>query len=82
MHGFDHAGMGLGGFGMILLWLVPFVLVVWLFARMQSNGNAPATPTPLDVLDGRYARGEIEQDEYRLRRADLLGTDAKQGERK
>lgn len=72
MYGFDHAGMGLGGFGMILLWLVPIALVVWLFARMQSKGNAPATPTPLDILDGRYARGEIEQDEYRSRRADLL----------
>ena len=82
MYGFDHAGMGLGGFGMILLWLVPIALVIWLFARMQSNGNAPATPTPLDVLDGRYARGEIEQDDYRARRADLLQKDPSRGAHK
>lgn len=72
MYGFDHMGMGLGGFGMILLWLVPIALVIWLSARLQSNRNTPATPTPLDILDARYARGEIEQEEYRSRRADLL----------
>lgn len=82
MYGFDHAGMGLGTFGMILMWLVPVVLLVWLFSRMQSNGNAHAAPTPLDILDGRYARGEIGQDEYRARRADLLGTDTSPGAHK
>lgn len=79
MYGFDHTGMGLGAFGMILVWLVPIALLAWLFVRGQTNGNALAAPTPQDILDGRYARGEIEQDEYRARRADLLQKDPSRG---
>lgn len=76
MYGFDCAGMGLGAFGMILWWLIPIALVVWLFARFKANGKRAATRTPLDILNERYALSEIDQDEYRSRRSDLLQTDA------
>jgi putative membrane protein len=73
MWGVDHGG-GLMGFGMILLWLVPVVLLVWLFARIAAGGrrdtDAPSR-SPRQILDERYARGEIDRDEYQARRADL-----------
>jgi len=34
--------------------------------------------TALDILDGRYSRGEIELEEYLKLRQDLLGADHKQ----
>lgn len=72
MYGYDHFGMGLGGLGMILLWLVPLVLLVLLFRR-HGGKEERRGKTALEILEARYARGEIDQDEYRKRRADLGG---------
>jgi putative membrane protein len=73
MWGFDHGG-GVMGIGMILLWLVPIALLVWLFTRIAAGDrrdtNAPPR-SPMEILDERYARGEIDRDEYQARRADL-----------
>ena len=78
MYGFDHMGIGLmGGLGMILVWLVPIALVVWLLSRSASGRQGEDKParTPLEILDERYARGEIGREEYLSRRADLKGED-------
>ncbi len=72
MYGYDHFGMGLGSLGMILLWLVPLVLLVLLFRRYGGKEER-RDKTALEILEARYARGEIDQDEYRKRRADLGG---------
>ena len=74
----DHSGMGLmGGLGMILIWLVPIALVVWLLSRFASGrqGEDKAARAPLGILDERYARGDIGREEYLSRRADLKGDD-------
>lgn len=81
MYGFDHTGMGLGAIGMILLWLVPIALLAWLFARTAAGRESSPSRTPLEVLDERYARGEIGQEEYRSRRDDLLHRNASHGAR-
>ncbi len=74
MWGYGHGG-GLMGIGMILVWLIPIALLVWLFARAASgrSGNNEAQQSPCEILDARYARGEIGRDEYQERRADLEG---------
>lgn len=64
--------MGPGMFLMGLFWLVLLVvmvlLAVWLY-RNLSQGSVSSRETPLDTLKRRYARGEINQDEYdRIRR--------------
>lgn len=54
--------------GMVLVWLVVAVVVVVLvraFTRPPDGGD------PRAVLDERYARGEIDDEEYRRRRATL-----------
>lgn len=68
-------GGGLMGIGMILFWLIPIVLLVWLLAKAASGRSAKeeSQPSPREILDARYARGEIGRDEYQERRADLEG---------
>ena len=74
MWGYDHGG-GLMGIGMILVWLIPIVLLVWLFAKAASgrSGKDETQRSPREILDARYARGEIGRDEYQEGRADLEG---------
>ena len=76
-----HSGWGWGGmiFGggllMAAFWIVVIALVVLLVRRV--GGSAPphhpdqARPTALDVLRERYARGEIDKEEYEERRKTL-----------
>ena len=74
-NGFGHMngwGMGMGITGLILLVAV-VGLITWLVVS-TSQGNKPTerTPrTPRDVLDDRYARGEIDRKDYLERRGDL-----------
>ncbi len=64
--GFGH---GFGGLGMILFWGVTIALVV-LFARdlMQRPGEGSDRKndrkSAREILDERYARGEIDVTEY------------------
>jgi putative membrane protein len=72
--------MGWGGwmapFGMII-WLLILGLIVagivWLFRTLtrQSSENVGRRSSALDVLEDRYARGEINRDEYLEKRHDI-----------
>lgn len=66
---------------MMIGWLVILVAigaaVVWFLQRQQSL-TAPTQSPPghtggLDVLEERYARGEIDRDEYLQKKGDLGG---------
>jgi putative membrane protein len=69
--------------GMLLFWALVIAVVVWLVRytaserRASSPGgvslNKPAARTARDILDERYARGEISDEEYRTRREVLAG---------
>ncbi len=63
------------GFGMIL-WLVVIVAIVWIAVRLLSRAvggppmmASPPGPSPADELRMRFARGEIDEEEYRRRLA-------------
>lgn len=75
MYGFDHGGwMFGGGLGMILIWLIPIALVIWLVSSWsKSSGRSPSEKTALDTLKERYARGEIGKDEFELKKRDISG---------
>ncbi|KVW94209.1 electron transporter RnfE [Thiobacillus denitrificans] len=68
MYGFEHFGMG--GW-MILIWLVPILLVALVILYGIRGRNGKPERTALDILEARYARGEIDRDEFLKRRADL-----------
>jgi putative membrane protein len=71
MFGYEHVGMGWGGAWMVLIWTVPIVLAAPLIPYFTGNRGAKAGKTALEILEARYARGEIDHEEYRKRRADL-----------
>lgn len=67
------------GHGWAMWWLMPFggfwfliviaVLLAALFARQPRNYRS----TALDLLEQRYAKGEIGRDEYLEKKRDLMG---------
>lgn len=71
-------GMGWGGMiGMVLFWVVLIAAIVWAVSRLLpgrhvSGGQAGSgQERPEDILDRRYARGEIDLDTYQAQRAAL-----------
>jgi len=81
-------GYGYGGYGFglihMIFWVVILiavvVAVVWMVRSMMAGGTDVDSnaPTPrrspgLDVLEERYARGEINRDEYLQKKRDILG---------
>jgi putative membrane protein len=76
-----HWGMGWGmGFGWLLfvvfwaLVIAALVLVVKrLMPQTQTAGGA-RQQTPLEILQSRYARGEIEREEYEQKKRDLTSS--------
>ncbi len=64
-----------GIFGLLVLALV-IAALVWLVRAIFRSHDREAhagQAAGLDVLDQRYARGEINRDEYLQKRADILG---------
>ena len=64
--------------GMLLFWVLVVAGGVLLFRALDRSSDrsaAPARPTPEQLLAERFARGEIDEDEYRRRLATLSGTD-------
>jgi putative membrane protein len=78
MWGFGWGGIIIGGILMLLLWGGVITAVV-LAIRALSGANRGAgasgfgagMDTPMDILKTRYARGEIDRDEYLEKRRDL-----------
>jgi putative membrane protein len=76
MWNYGH-GWGLGGGGMgfgFVFWLVIvaaiIALVVW-FSRSRPLGIGERRSTGLEVLEQRYARGEISREEYLQKKRDI-----------
>jgi len=58
---------------MWLFWILLIVLVVWAVRAMTLNTNRTGRRggTALEILEGRYARGEIDKEEYEEKRREL-----------
>ncbi len=65
---------GFGGVFMWLFWILIIVVVVWVIKAAASSGcNNPSEKrqTALDILKERYAKGEIDQEEFERKRKDI-----------
>lgn len=72
MMGWYGDGVGWGGwlvmmFGMVAFWGLVVWAVVVIFRDARSTDSWSARRGPLDTLDERFARGEIDEAEYRAR---------------
>ncbi|MFE0452374.1 SHOCT domain-containing protein [Streptomyces sp. NPDC058914] len=77
MFWYDHDVSGWGWFGMsvgmVLFWALIITALVLVFRaanRPYEHTHTPTptpTPTPEQILDERFARGEIDEEEYRRR---------------
>ncbi len=68
MYGFEPFSMG---WGMTLIWFIPILLIALVIRYVVRDRDKKPERTALDILQTRYARGEIERDEFMKRRADL-----------
>ena len=77
MRGFGgHSwGMGMGMGWWWIIGLIVIIAVVWAVVKgmNQSNspGNQPERKSALDILKERYAKGEIDKQEFDERKKDL-----------
>ncbi|QEA40758.1 SHOCT domain-containing protein [Pistricoccus aurantiacus] len=72
-YGWGH--MLFGGLMMVLFWGTVIALAVFLvrgLVRGRDNAISHQRPTALELLQERYARGEIDQQEYEQRKRDLM----------
>ena len=68
-----HHNMGAGSWIlMVLFWGLVAAGIVWLVFTATRPRRATSTG-PLEILDHRLAAGEISVEEYRERRAELIG---------
>ena len=75
MMGWYDDGVGWGGWLLMVLAMVAFWTLVVFAVVTLFRGSKPAAArrTPEQILDERFARGEIEEVEYQARRDALHG---------
>lgn len=62
---------------MIILWIVLIAVLIVVAVRMAQNrdtgmqAGGSSHDTPLDILKKRYARGEIDKQEFEQKKKDL-----------
>jgi len=65
-------GMGLGGWiFMGLIWVVVIGLIVWALVALLPTGRRSTADDPRDILDRRFALGELDTEQYRRAREEL-----------
>ena len=71
----DCGWMPMMGFGMLfmaLFWVALIVAVVLVVKWLMGQGGASREDSALDIVKKRYARGEINKQEFEERKRDLL----------
>ena len=66
---------GWGGmFIQMLFWIVLIIVIVWAvryIARPNQHKSSSSEESALDILKKRYAKGEIDRDEFEQKKRDL-----------
>jgi putative membrane protein len=66
-------GHGFGGGGMWIFWILIVIALIWFatFATRRESASSTRQKSALEILKERYARGEIERDEFEQIKKDL-----------
>ena len=74
-YGMYHGWHGWGIFGGCywIFGLIFMVLIIWLVVRISATNfrNSSGTNTAMEILKERYARGEIDKEEFETKKRDL-----------
>lgn len=74
MNGHDGF-IGFGGGFMWIFWILIIVGLIWIIKSFVTTDTYTEKiiqkESPLEILNKRYARGEIDEEEYHRRRAEL-----------
>jgi len=62
--------MGLGWFIGLIILVAAILIIIWAVNQNRKT-DLPGDKTPLDILKERYARGEIDKQEYEEKKKDL-----------
>ena len=79
MSGMGGNGFGMGGGGsmMFLFWIVILVALFfgirWIMSNSANKRNDIDGNDALRILENRYAKGEIDRQEFEEKKQDLLG---------
>ena len=57
---------------MIIFWILIIILFILLIRRLLQSGSSSGQESALDILKKRYARGEINKEEFEAKKRDLL----------
>jgi putative membrane protein len=70
-----HYGFGYGGMFMWIIFLIVIGLLIYFIVQAQKTKSKTASKneSPLDILQRRYARGDIAREEYERMKKDLEG---------
>jgi putative membrane protein len=68
-----HEWHGYGGGVMWIFWVLLVVVILWIVKKAAGGGknSTGEQKSALDILQQRYARGEIEREEFEQKRKDL-----------
>ena len=71
----DTLGWGMGGgIMMIIFWAAIILFIVWIAREASGRNNSDKTrhgKSALEVLEERYAKGEIDKKEFEEKKKDL-----------
>lgn len=70
----DMFGWGLGGgIMMLLFWAAAIIFIVWVVKEIGGkNHERTNSNSALDILKERYAKGEINKEEFEAKKKDIL----------
>ncbi len=69
-NGYNMMGWFGGGFGMLIFWVVLILFVIW--AIRELGGDKKSDNSALEILRQRYAKGEINKEEFEAKRLELM----------
>jgi len=73
MYGMENGFMNMnwGWPGMLLMWAIPVILFIVVLRFFARGSDAPQQKSAREILDARYANGDIQREDYLTRLGDL-----------
>jgi putative membrane protein len=69
MYGEHYSWMGIG---MWLFWIVLLAIIIVIVKAVTANATVPPSKEePMEILKSRYARGDIDDEEFQRRKSEL-----------